>query len=125
MIAKGRRSRRFIREEEIPQEPPQWNQAHLDMLRAFEVSGRSLFLSPCFRVYGKTLLILIQKQPKKFSYGSRTGIELPGEIRGNIPNDLDSNRNELYALAIGQHSLVVTPLQTAVMLGAIANGGRV
>src|SRR5262249_24218198 len=30
-----------------------------------------------------------------------------------------------YAFAIGQHSLIVTPLQTAVMLGAIANKGDV
>lgn len=60
-----------------------------------------------------------------FSYGSPTGIDLPGEIGGNIPTDLNTNRTGLYAMAIGQHSLVVTPLQAAVMLSTIANGGKV
>ncbi len=60
-----------------------------------------------------------------FSYGSPTGIELPGEIGGHIPSDLSTNRTGLYAMAIGQHTLVVTPLQAAVMLSAIANGGKV
>lgn len=60
-----------------------------------------------------------------FSYGSRTGIELPAEISGKIPDDLHENRTGLYSMAIGQHSLVVTPLQTAVMLCAIANGGKI
>lgn len=62
---------------------------------------------------------------RQFSYGSKTGIDLPGEISGKIPSDLASNRTGLYATAIGQHSLVVTPLQTAVMLSAIVNGGKV
>lgn len=60
-----------------------------------------------------------------FSYGRRTGIDLPGEIAGSVPNDLSKNRTGLYALAIGQHSLVVTPLQTAVMMSALANGGKI
>ncbi|MBT3579515.1 MAG: hypothetical protein HN501_05995, partial [Waddliaceae bacterium] len=59
------------------------------------------------------------------SYGSRTGLDLPGEISGSLPNDLSTNKTGLYAHAIGQHSLVATPLQTAVMLSAIANGGNV
>ncbi len=60
-----------------------------------------------------------------FGYGERTGIDLPGEIAGKVPTDLETNRTGLYAMAIGQHSLVVTPLQTSVALGAIANGGKV
>lgn len=60
-----------------------------------------------------------------FSYGSPTGIDLPGELGGNIPNDLSTNRTGLYATAIGQHSLIVTPLQAAVMLSTLANGGKV
>lgn len=58
-----------------------------------------------------------------FAYGERTGIDLPGEIPGSIPNDLETNRTGLYAMAIGQHSLVVTPLQSSIVLAAIANGG--
>jgi cell division protein FtsI/penicillin-binding protein 2 len=60
-----------------------------------------------------------------FGFGEKTGIELPAEITGALPDDLAHNRTGLYAFAIGQHSLVVTPLQTAIMLGAIANKGHV
>lgn len=62
---------------------------------------------------------------KLFGFGEKTGIELPGEIAGSLPDDLSHNQTGLYAFAIGQHSLVVTPLQTAMMLGAIANKGEV
>ncbi len=60
-----------------------------------------------------------------FGYGNRTGIDLPGEIAGKVPDDLDADRTNLYATAIGQGSLVVTPLQTSVMLSTFANGGDV
>jgi cell division protein FtsI/penicillin-binding protein 2 len=62
---------------------------------------------------------------KSFSYGARTGIDLPGEFAGSLPSDLRSNRTGLYSYAIGQHSLTATPLQSAVMLSAIANGGKI
>lgn len=60
-----------------------------------------------------------------FGLGEKTGIELPGEYKGALPTDIAHNRTGLYSFAIGQHSLVVTPLQTAVMLSAIANGGKI
>jgi cell division protein FtsI/penicillin-binding protein 2 len=60
-----------------------------------------------------------------FSYGTKTGIDLPGEIAGQIPEDIVDDRTGLYSMAIGQHSLVATPIQTAVMLSALANGGTV
>ncbi len=66
----------------------------------------------------------LEKMARSFGFGEKTGIELPGEYGGNIPNDLGFNKTGLYAFAIGQHSLVVTPLQTAVMLSAFANGGK-
>jgi len=65
------------------------------------------------------------KAAKLFSFGRKTGIDLPCEIPGKLPNDLETNRTGLYACAIGQHTLVVTPLQTSVMLSTLANGGKV
>lgn len=59
-----------------------------------------------------------------FGFGEKTGIDLPKESRGNVPNDLSINRTGLYATAIGQHTLLSTPLQTACLLAAIANGGK-
>jgi cell division protein FtsI/penicillin-binding protein 2 len=67
----------------------------------------------------------LNRAARALSYGGRTGIDLPGEYSGRLPNDLSSNRNGLYSYAIGQHSLVVTPLQTATMMAAMVNGGRV
>lgn len=58
-------------------------------------------------------------------YGEKTGIDLPGEYAGRLPEDVAYNRTGLYSMAIGQHSLVGTPLQTAVMLSTFANGGAV
>ncbi len=67
----------------------------------------------------------LNRAARGFGFGSRTGIELPGELAGRLPKDLTSNQSGLYSYAIGQHSLVVSPLQTAVMLSSLANGGQV
>jgi cell division protein FtsI/penicillin-binding protein 2 len=60
-----------------------------------------------------------------FALGEKTGIDLPNEAKGNLPNDLDQNRTGLYSFSIGQHTLEVAPLQTAVMLATFANQGTV
>lgn len=62
---------------------------------------------------------------RSFGFGERSGVDLPGEIAGVLPHDISYNKTGLYSFAIGQHSLVVTPLQTALMLATIANGGDV
>lgn len=67
----------------------------------------------------------LNKAAKAMGYGARTGIELPGEFGGRLPDDLSYNPSGLYAYAIGQHTLVANPLQTAVMLSALANGGTI
>lgn len=59
-----------------------------------------------------------------FGYGSKTGIDLFAECGGNLPSDLKTNRTGLYSYAIGQHTLLCTPLQSALMLSALANGGH-
>lgn len=67
----------------------------------------------------------LAKAAKQFGLGGKTGIDLPGEARGKVPDDIDQNRTGLYAFAIGQHTLEATPLQTALMTAIIANQGRV
>jgi cell division protein FtsI/penicillin-binding protein 2 len=62
---------------------------------------------------------------RHFSFGERTGIDLTGESKGNIPTDLTQNRTGLYSFSIGQHTLLATPLQTASMLSTLGNRGEV
>ncbi len=58
-----------------------------------------------------------------FGFGELSGIDLPAEYTGVLPDDVGYNRTGLYAFAIGQHSLVVTPLQCSLMISSLANGG--
>lgn len=107
----------------LPRSLAHQNNGEVDLIKALEVSS-----NPYFSLLAAEHLENpedLSRAACQFSYGSRTGIELPGEISGKVPFDLSTNRTGLYAMAIGQHSLVVTPLQTAVMLSTLANGGKV
>lgn len=65
------------------------------------------------------------KTAMKFGLGSKTGVDLPGEYKGNLPDDIHHNKTGLYSFAIGQHSLVATPLQAAVAFSSLVNGGKI
>ncbi len=66
----------------------------------------------------------LSKVARQFGLGGKTGIDLPGEAPGRVPEDVDQNRTGLYSFAIGQHTLETTPLQTALMTAIIANKGK-
>lgn len=57
-----------------------------------------------------------------FGFGSRTGIDLPGEIPGVLHNPSRWFEVDLAAISFGQ-GLTVTPLQLAMATAAVANGG--
>lgn len=59
-----------------------------------------------------------------FGWGAETGIDIPGEGQGILP-DLNNNwrLGDTYHFSIGQGSFAVTPLQVATAFSAIANGG--
>lgn len=59
---------------------------------------------------------------RDFGFGSRTGIELPGEVSGTLRRPADWSRQSPASLAIG-YEISVTPLQMAMAYGALANGG--
>lgn len=107
----------------LPRSLAHKNNGRVDLIRAMEVSS-----NPYFALLAGECLEHpddLSRAARLFSYGSRTGLDLSGEIGGNVPQDLSTNRTGLYAMAIGQHSLIVTPLQAAVMLSTIVNGGKV
>lgn len=60
---------------------------------------------------------------KVLGYGEKSGLCLPGEATGRVPNDLASEKTNLYTTAIGQHTLLATPLQSSLMLAALSTDG--
>jgi cell division protein FtsI/penicillin-binding protein 2 len=57
-----------------------------------------------------------------FGFGKKTGVELPSEAEGSIAN-LYTGREINYATASFGQGITATPLQMAMAIGAIANGG--
>ncbi|OHA73701.1 MAG: penicillin-binding protein 2 [Candidatus Wildermuthbacteria bacterium RIFCSPLOWO2_01_FULL_48_35] len=78
----------------------------------------------------------IKKYLELFGWGQKTGIDIPGEAEGRVP-DAEWKKNyfsdsptdqvwrigDTYNLSIGQGYLLATPLQVANAFAAIANGG--
>lgn len=95
----------------------------IDMIGAIEQSSNIYF--SILAAEGLEEPANLIRASRGFGFGEKTGIELPGEISGMLPDDTAYNKTGQYSLAIGQHTLVVTPLQTAMMLSAIANKGCV
>lgn len=80
----------------------------------------------------------LQKFARTFGFGEKSGLDLPGEASGRVPDaawkaayntDYPEYRQWLPGdtvnLAIGQGDLLVTPLQLADAYAGIANGGKV
>ena len=69
---------------------------------------------------------------EKFGLGRRTGLDLPGEVEGVIPDTEWKRREtgrkwmpgETLPAAIGQGAVSTTPLQVAQFTAMLANGGR-
>src|SRR5437764_4789530 len=60
---------------------------------------------------------------RRFGFGERTGIELPGEINGLIRPPQSWSKISITRLPMG-HEIGVTPLQMTVAMAVIANGGK-
>ena len=73
----------------------------------------------------------IAKYARLFGFGAPTGIDLDGELAGNVPDEAWSQRTrgapwypgETISVAIGQGPLLTTPVQVAAMMAEVANGG--
>ena len=60
---------------------------------------------------------------RRFGFGERTGIELPGEISGIIRPPQSWSKISITRIPMG-HEVAVTPLQMTVAMCTIANGGK-
>jgi penicillin-binding protein 2 len=78
----------------------------------------------------------LQATSREFGLGSKTGIDLPGEVSGRVPDAAwkkEFNKNypeyqlwlpgDTVNMAIGQGDLLVTPLQMASVYAGLGNGG--
>lgn len=61
---------------------------------------------------------------KKFCFGSKTGIELPGEQKGNLPDPAIVSIIQQKFLGFG-YGIAVTPIQLLTSYSAIANKGYI
>ncbi|MFZ2500682.1 MAG: penicillin-binding transpeptidase domain-containing protein [Minisyncoccia bacterium] len=69
---------------------------------------------------------------RQFGFGSTTAIDLPGEADGLIPTPSWKESvlgepwylGDTYFTAIGQYSMLVTPIQAVRATAAVANGGK-
>ncbi|MFL6530130.1 MAG: peptidoglycan D,D-transpeptidase FtsI family protein, partial [Chthoniobacterales bacterium] len=60
---------------------------------------------------------------RRFGFGERTGIELPGEIPGVIRPPTSWSKISITRIPMG-HEVGVTPLQMCTAMATIANGGK-
>lgn len=69
---------------------------------------------------------------KRFGLDKKTGIDLPGESNGFLPNPDEKEKRtgspwllgDTYNVSIGQGDLQITPLELISAISAISNGGR-
>mgnify|MGYP006278239421 CR=1 FL=1 len=90
----------------------------IGLIPAIEHSCNAYFFQLAARLSGDQLAAW----GRRFGLGQPTGIDLPFERGGNVPDPAS-----LFArlnLGIGQGRLLVTPLQVARAMAALANGGR-
>lgn len=98
----------------------------IDLVRAIARSNDIYF----YKVGEEVGVESLVKWAHKFGLGEKTGIEIPGEVDGLVPDRLWKERatgeqwflGNTYHMAIGQGDLLVTPLQIARMTIGIVTG---
>ncbi|PYM19530.1 MAG: penicillin-binding protein 2 [Candidatus Rokuibacteriota bacterium] len=99
----------------------------VDLRRAIVQSCNIFFYQAGLRVGGST----IARYANQFGFGAATGVDLPGEKLGLIPHPkirqgkkaATWHAGETVNMSIGQGQVLVTPMQVARFMSAVANGG--
>lgn len=112
----------------------------IDFTQAVEQSADTYFYPLGYKFY-QTPGERLQAFSRGVGYGAKTGIDLPSEAAGRVPDAAwkkKFNNNavinpesaawvpgDTVNMSIGQGDLLVTPLQMATVFGGVANGGDV
>jgi len=100
----------------------------VDLLRALQVSNDTYFYTVGGGYGGVRGLGIdgISKWSKLFGFGSATGIDLPGEVAGFVPDSdyKDWYLGDTYITSIGQGDFLATPLQVNMVTSYFANGSE-
>lgn len=86
---------------------------------------------PIFMIWAKGLVLTIQQMANRLGLGKKTGIDFPHERSGLIPSrswkmatrNVAWQQGETLITAIGQGYVLASPMQLAVMIARVANGG--
>ena len=103
---------------------PQSDGGEFDFQRAFLKSSNNYFASNAL-TYGPEGIVRVGAD---FHFGEKTQFEAGHEVRGSFPTPKSLRRwsdGDTANLSIGQGPIDVTPLQIAMMISAVANGGKV
>jgi penicillin-binding protein 2 len=99
------------------------------------VDAKSAITQSCdvyfYEIAKRTGINRISVMANRFGLGIKTGVDLPGEQAGLVPNkkwkrkvlDAPWHQGETLHAGIGQGYILTTPLQLAVMTAYLANGG--
>lgn len=100
------------------------------VISALAASSNYFFYTVADRLYTSGQLSKLENTAKSLGLGEKTGVELPGELTGEISGPTDTKARggtwhpaDAAQSGIGQLNNLYTPLQLAQYVGGIANGG--
>jgi len=98
-----------------------WNKhGWIDLAHALEKSCNIYFYNTGLKT-GKAAIV---NMARRFGLGGLTGIRLPDEKKGFLPDkNTRWHSGDTLNLSIGQGYILVTPIQMASLISAVANGG--
>lgn len=99
----------------------------VDMVKAIKRSN-DIYFYRLSQIVGEKI---IKETAEKFGLGKKTGVDLPGELFGIIPDNAWKLKNigdvwypgDTLHMSIGQGFVLTTPMQINNMMAAVANGG--
>lgn len=110
-----------------------YGEGEIDFTRAMARSNNIIFYEIGYELYEEYRGRRLVETAREFGLGEKTGIDLPQERSGRVPDGEWKRENlgegwypgDSVNFAIGQGDLITTPIQMLQMTSAIANRGKI